>query len=151
MNTQIFDPVEVDYEYFLDHLDEQDLFYEKSRALPTTIKACLFGTSLPSKVQSLADRFGFTEKQSALLSRLIRKVFVAEVFIGDLIRELKDQLDLPQSKAQELADALTTELFAPAIDDLKQLHAQTFAKSQSPQPQSQGNVLNLKSTSQSTN
>jgi len=141
MTSDIYNPLYVDFDYYTDHLEEEDALYKKIRSNSEKISDIVFDENTPTIIKSICQRFTLTDQQSALLSRLIRKILVAEVFIGDLIKELQGQLDLPPSKAQELADALAAELFAPAKDELKELHAKTFGGQQ---PKQEGNVLNLK-------
>ena len=144
----IYSPLYADLDYYIDHLDEQDAMYEKINALPQKIQDVIYGGSdTIQKMKNVCNQFSLTQTQVKILSILTRKILIAEVFIGNLIPELQKQLDLPESKARGLADALTSELFAPAITELKELHAKTFGNQQS-KPTS--NVVNLR-TSKSTN
>ncbi len=70
--------------------------------------------------------YRLTSIQSASLSRLIRKVLIGEIYIGDLPTQIYSDLNLEQSKARELAGILATQLFQPELEDIKKVQATKF-------------------------
>src|SRR3989344_7996306 len=115
MNNEIYNPVDVDADYFIDHKNEADDFYARVRNISSSIQVLLFGTDTPQKIKSVCDRFQLIEKQVAFLSRLIRNTAIGITYFGDMVQELQSQLDLPESKARQVANTLVEELFTPAL------------------------------------
>ena len=148
MNSQnnIYDPVDVDQDYFLDHDEEREEFYTKALTLPGTILEILFNEENTARLKSLFESYQLKPKQSEELSRLIRKILVAEIYLGDIVAEITKRLEIDQEKAKGVANSLIGELFTPALEDIKKLHVEKFGKKQEtpPQPTNPNNVLDLR-------
>jgi hypothetical protein len=88
---------------------------------------------------------------------------MAEIFIGDMPTQISSKLGIDQGAALEIARAIVSRLFAPAIDDIKRLQLQKFGKlpgssaqqtsqTKAPQPvpgedlpETGGNIIDLRS------
>src|SRR3989338_2703742 len=100
----IYSPIDCDVDYFLDHLDERDLCYNKLYAGPDSISDILFAEETPNKIKKICETYGLKEAQSALLSRHIRNIAIANVYIGDLVVDLQSQLDVKPDIARAIAN-----------------------------------------------
>lgn len=124
MNTDnIYSP------YFIDSLemtkDKQswDIFANKFISLPEKIKDAMLASEI---VESVALNLSLTESQSADLSRLIRDVLLGDLFIGDMITKISENLNVDQATAQQIQSKVLNGLFAPAIEDIKKIQREKF-------------------------
>lgn len=143
----IFDPVKVDDDYFAKHYEEQEAFYEKLKTLPEIIVDLLFGLETPETIKTVASKNLLNPNQIASLSRLIRKISTAEVYLGDLVEQIKKELGTDEIKAKGIANDLIGKLFIDALADLKKMHAEKFGKPATDSPAEKinpGNVVNLR-------
>ncbi len=145
-NNNVYDLVQVDDFYFAQHNDEQDKFNDVASKLPLTIQAILFSEETPKIIAGIYSQFNLSEEQSASLSRLIRKVLVAEVYIGNMIREIQTRLQVPETTARSLANAMAQQLFAPAINEIKAVQSAKFSNTGQPKSQGDPNVIDLRSS-----
>src|SRR3989344_667563 len=134
MLKKIFDPIEVDSEYFSKHEAEENELHAKIRATPESVSDLLFGVETPEIIEKICQNYQLNDKQSAELSRSIRKILTAEFYLGDIVSEIASKLVVGQDVAREIANRLITELFAPALEDIKKLHIEKFGSKQEPAP-----------------
>lgn len=142
INTQIniFDPVEVDGNYFVEHLEEQEEFYNIARTLPEPVLNILFGLNTPNIIKKVCETYQLQINQSANLSRLIRKILVTEIYLGGLVDQIKVSLNIDELKAKAIANDIVGQLFASALDEIKKMHIEKFGKRENP---SEPPVVNL--------
>lgn len=124
--NKIYDLVNVDQDYFFNNEEEKEVFYTKASVLPRNIFEVLFNEETPSQVKNITDQFQLNIKQIEELSRLIRKILVTEIYLGDIVQEITNRLAVSPNIAKEIANRVITNLFAPAIEDLKKLHTEKF-------------------------
>ncbi len=134
--NNIYDPVDVDQDYFLDHDIEREEFYTKALTLPGNILGILFNTETSTKMRGVSELFQLNPRQSEELSRLIRKILVAEVYLGNIVSEITSRLTIGPDIAKEIASRLITELFAPALEEIKKMHMEKFGNTPLPKPES---------------
>jgi hypothetical protein len=126
--NKIYDPVEVDDEYFSANEEEQEAFYSKVKTLPSRVIDILFGLDTADIIKKICTAANLNTQQSAELSRLIRKVLIADIYIGDMPAQISLKLGVDQNTALEIARTIVSQLFAPAIEDIKKLQLQKFGK-----------------------
>ena len=156
-----FDPIKVDDLYFAQHEEEQNQFYQQLKTLPGSIAGVLFGMETAAMIEKISQEKKLNQKQSEEFSRLIRKILTAEVYLGNIVQELKNKLSVTEETAKELANDLISQLFDESLEDIKKLHVEKFgrpaaevatpsdSKSQIPEkdkPQiiNPGNIVNLR-------
>lgn len=134
-SNNVFDPVKVDDDYFDHHYREQEQFYAAVKNLPDSIVDILFGEEETSGViKQIAEQHQLNPNQSAELSRLIRKVLVAEFYLVEIVNQMKAKLSIDEVKAKSIAGALVEKLFTPALEDIKKIHTEKFGKKETPPP-----------------
>ncbi|MEX1064078.1 MAG: hypothetical protein WD898_03660 [Candidatus Paceibacterota bacterium] len=124
--NKIYDPVEIDADFFAENEDEQERFYSIVKTLPDLVLDVLFGLDTPKILEGIARNFGLQPEQSAILSRLVRKVLIGDFYIGDFPSKISSGLDVDQDKAREIAKATASDLFIDAVADIKRIHLQKF-------------------------
>ena len=159
--SDTFDPIKVDDLYFAQHEEEQNQFYQQLKTLPGSIAGVLFGMETAAMIEKISQEKKLNQKQSEEFSRLIRKILTAEVYLGNIVQELKNKLSVTEETAKELANDLISQLFDESLEDIKKLHVEKFgrpaadvatpsnSKSQIPErdkPQiiNPGNIVNLR-------
>ena len=159
--SDTFDPIKVDDLYFAQHEEEQNQFYQQLKTLPGSIAGVLFGMETAAMIEKISQEKKLNQKQSEEFSRLIRKILIAEVYLGNIVQELKNKLSVTEETAKELANDLISQLFDESLEDIKKLHVEKFgrpaadvatpsnSKSQIPErdkPQiiNPGNIVNLR-------
>ena len=159
--SDTFDPIKVDDLYFAQHKEEQNQFYQQLKTLPGSIAGVLFGMETAAMIEKISQEKKLNQKQSEEFSRLIRKILTAEVYLGNIVQELKNKLSVTEETAKELANDLISQLFDESLEDIKKLHVEKFgrpaaevatpsdSKSQIPErdkPQiiNPGNIVNLR-------
>lgn len=134
MPKTIYDPIEVDSDYFITHESEQNELYAKIKAVPESVSVILFWEDTPEMIEKICQSFQLNDKQSGDLSRLIRKILVAETYLGDIVSEITNKLPVGQNIAKDIANKVINDLFAPALEDIKKLHIEKFPGKQFNQP-----------------
>ena len=159
--SDTFDPIKVDDLYFAQHEEEQNQFYQQLKTLPGSIAGVLFGMETAAMIEKISQEKKLNQKQSEEFSRLIRKILTAEVYLGNIVQELKNKLSVTEETVKELANDLISQLFDESLEDIKKLHVEKFghpaadvatpsnSKSQIPErdkPQiiNPGNIVNLR-------
>jgi hypothetical protein len=136
-NLKIYDPVEVDESYFAQNEQEADFFYLKARSLSGPILDILFGVETPTAIKNIYAPFGLTPEQSAGVTRLIRKILIAQIYIGNMATEIQTIIQSDSGRARELANALVSGLFADALPEIKKIQFDKFKQLPQSQPQAQ--------------
>ena len=122
----IYNPIEVDEDLLLRDDERHELLYSKINSLPENIQEILFDQSTDDTLKKIADQFQLNQKQVIETARLVRKILIAEIYLGDIVSETASRLQIGENTAREVANQLITELFAPALEDIKKLHMEKF-------------------------
>ena len=99
--------------------------------------------------------FGLTIDQKASLVRIIRGILLADEFLGDFPSLISSRLGVEMNTANQIAQKIVNELFAPAMEDIKNMQRGKFrdriaqtrsSQTQQPPPNvsTEGNVINLR-------
>ena len=134
--------------YFREHI-------LKVLSLPEPIKNILINLSTAEFIEeNLGQSFRLSADQKTELTRIIRDTLLADVFLGDFPSLISSKLGIDMNTANQVAQKIMTELFAPAIEDIKNMQREKFKdriaqakKNQTQQPPpntEQGNVINLR-------
>ncbi len=129
MDTQqnkIYDLIEVDSDYFSEHESEQEILYSRINILPTGVINILFGEDTPTILQGISSRNNLSQDQSANLSRTIRSILLADVFIGDLPIEISKQLGISIDVSKQIANDVASQLFQSELEDIKKVQNSKF-------------------------
>src|SRR3989344_2387947 len=126
--SDTFDPIKVDDLYFAQHEEEQNQFYQQLKTLPGSIPGVLFGMETATIIEKISQEKKLNQRQSEEFSRLIRKILTAEVYLGNIVQELKNKLSVTEETAKELANDLISQLFDESLEDIKKLHVEKFGR-----------------------
>jgi len=152
LDFNLYSPFRVDLQT-TDPLD-WDKFLKKINTLPVSIKNTLTDADTVEFIIMISEDFDLSDEQSSNLSRIVRDILLADEFLGDFPRLISSKLGVDMNIANQVANKIASELFAPAIEDIKNMQREKFkdriaqAKSnqaQQPPPNiEQGNVINLR-------
>lgn len=101
-------------------------FQNKIDVLPDILYNILIDEDALNFIKSLAQKYIQLSVQGPDIARLIRDVVIADVFIGDMPKEIASRLGVDQATAREIANLIVSQLFAPVIEDLKKIHNEKF-------------------------
>jgi len=140
--------------YLIDLLPMRDeikieLYMKKVRTLPQSLINTLIKSETADFLEDdLGPSFKLPEDKIENLTRIIRDVILADLFIGNMTSEIGKRLNLDQNTAQQIRDRIIGELFAPAIEDIKKVQREKFsskpAMSAAPTNINPNNVVNLR-------
>ena len=139
MYKSIYDPIEVDAEYFLEHEREEDDFYQKARSLPEPLADILFGEDTPEIIKRTLTRYNLTPKQCEETTRLIKKILLLELPLKELGPKVRSMLGLDPEASRQLGQELTEELFSTALE-----HLTSTLTTDTPASANPNNVINLR-------
>ena len=150
----IYSPYQVDLEELLLVKKDWDIFANKFIKLPINVKDVINSATTDYYLEFICKKLGLDQNQSSDLSRIVRDILLADAFLGDFPSLISSKLGIEINTASQIAQKIVSELFAPAIEDIKNMQREKFkdriaqAKSnqtQQPPPNTeQGNVINLK-------
>lgn len=127
------DPAVLSFEKYLD----------KVSALPKSIKSILIGFGSAEFIEEkIVPKFNLNTTQKLNLGGIIRDILILDLFLGDLVTEISSELEIDQQKAKEIANDIVSQLFSPAIEEIKVLQKQKFANRLSGTPSNQ--TINLR-------
>jgi hypothetical protein len=121
-------------------LEEKEIrkrFLRNYLILPPKLREFLVSEVTATKIAALSQTFRLSVNQTILLAMIIRYTVSGNLFIGDMPAQISSSLGIDQNTALEIARAITSQLFAPVIEDIKKLQLQKFGKlpgSSTPQP-----------------
>lgn len=125
---KIYDLIAVEDDYFPDHEKEQADFYQALKTVSEGIAGIILDEETPKILKNICQSAGLNLEQSAALSRLTRKILMAEIYLGEIVETLKENLSVEDQQARDLAQALIEQLFSPVLKELKDWHLQKFGK-----------------------
>ncbi len=125
-NILIYSPYDVD-------LDNSNFnwqrFCEQLELAPTSIKELIFNLNTALFLRNnIAHKFSLNHEQSISLSRVLRDVLIAEIYLGDLNGQLKERLGITEEVAKEIAAITLNQLFAPILEELRSMHKTRFKR-----------------------
>lgn len=139
-----FTPYSVDVFSFTNPVD-LETYMRRFRSLSEPIKKIAFDPAVADYIQEkLVPNFGLNVEQGKELTRVIRDILLADVFVRDVVAEIQNRLRVDPNISNQIASMVIDELFAPAMGEIKEIHRQKFGDRQSqsqpqtrPQQQSQ--------------
>lgn len=140
----VYDPIKVDDDYFPYHEEEQEDFYSKLGSLPRNIADILLVPETTEALEKVSKEKNLNISQSREISRLVRKITIADIYLGDVVKELQSRLGIDESLAKELASSLISEIFSPALEDIKKMHVEKFGSSSREAVKSETNTVDLR-------
>lgn len=139
--SDIYSPYAVDLNLLAPDSPDWTSYLAKISSLPEKIRGILFDSETVEFFLNLAEAEDLTDGQSVELSRLVKDILVGDLFIGDMAQMIFDRLHVPPVNAKEISSKIISELFAPALEDIKVMQREKFAgrvtqqaSTQAPQP-----------------
>jgi len=150
-----YNPYEVDLQELLLVKKNWDVFANKFIPLPINIKNVMISLETAYYLEFLSKKLGLNQNQSSDLSRIVRDILLADEFLGDLPVLISSKLGVNMNIASQIAGKILSVLFAPAIEDIKNMQREKFKnritqargnQTQQPPPSvsTEGNVINLR-------
>lgn len=146
--------------FFVDSTSMSDLDWDnlqnKIDLLPQNISDVLVDAKTADFIGQIVTQNGLGDVQGVELARIIRSVSIGELYLGDFISMIATKLQIDQTKAKEIANMIISQLFGPAIEDIKKVQIQKFgssAQSTAPTtnhypgedlPETGGNIIDLR-------
>lgn len=124
--TNIFSPIEVDNDTLLLDDEKHEFFYSKINSLPQNIQDLLFSLDTEEKLKNISVQLRLNQKQTTELTRLVRDIIIKDAYLGDILKETQKRLSLDETAARDIANRIISEIFSPAIEDIKKLHIEKF-------------------------
>ncbi|GEM_PF-2344945 len=122
-----FTPYSVDIFNFDNHADIKN-YMEKFRFVSGNTRDIIFNPATADFIQEeLVPSFNLNLDQGKEITRIIRDVLLTEIFIGDMTGEISKRLKIDQGLATQVGSKVVSELFAPAIEEIKEAHSGKFA------------------------
>ena len=150
----IYNPSQVDLEELLLVKKNWDVFANKFIKLPISIKGVITSATTAYYLEFLSKKTNLNQSQSSDLSRIVRDILLTDIFLGDFPVLISSKLGVDMNIANQIAHKIVSELFAPAIEDIKNMQREKFRdriaqvknkQTQQPPPNTeQGNVINLR-------
>ncbi len=99
----------------------------KVTSLPELIKNILMDSSTAEFIEeNLGPNFNLTPEQKIEITRIIRDVLLGDLFIGEMLQNISDRMKLLPDEARKLGNLIVSELFGPAIEDIKKMQIEKF-------------------------
>ena len=121
ISLKIYSPFDVDIDTMLNDNNRWVLFEKKLAAVPESIKNILILAPTISFLQLLSFRKGFTETQSADVSRIVRDTLLGDRPLSSMVSQLSLKLNIDTPKATIIANEIVENLFMSALEDIKRV------------------------------
>lgn len=113
-------------------------FHDGLRGLPVNIQDFIFDTVPGDFIKDkISIPFGLDESQSKETAIIVMDLIIADLYLGNIVDEIKNRLGVDQVKAKTIAGLIVAELFRPILEELKKMHIEKFAKTMSSQSRQQ--------------
>src|SRR3989344_3105278 len=116
--------------FFTGSTEMPELAWEKLQdkidELPQSLANLISDAETAEFLEALTQKYVQLSVQGPDIARLIRDVVIADVFIGDMPKEIPARLGIDPATAREVANQIVSQLFAPVLEDLKKVHREKF-------------------------
>ena len=123
LKPAIYSPFDVDMENpAFDWIN----FKEKYDTVSEPIRNLIFSIDTAVFLKEVSEKISLSENQSADLSRIIRDILLVDLYVGDMAINIASKLQIDQQVAKEVANQIVSQLFTPALEDIKRLQKEKF-------------------------
>jgi hypothetical protein len=77
-------------------------------------------------IKGFVSQYNFSLMQGSEIARVLRDTILSNIFIGDMPLEISKRLNIDLGVATGIANQIVSQIFAPALDDIKKLQAVKF-------------------------
>ena len=120
-NFDIYNPFRVDTLEMQKSGGLWERFVKQVDSVPSPIKDILFNIGTMELLIRIAENFNLSRNQSRELSRIIRDVLLGNAYVGNMLQDITNRLALDSGAAKAIANEIVSELFSPAIEDIKKI------------------------------
>jgi len=106
---------------------ERQEFIDAYSTLPLSIKNIISGSATLQFLLAIGAEFQIQRIKLEGLSRIIRDILIAKIYIGDMQNIIRDYLQIDELLSKTITTRIVSELFSPAISEIKALQQRTFA------------------------
>ena len=106
-------------------------FSEDIEKLPPTLKDLLLSAGTAELIESSGKSNSLSEGQTEELSKIIRDVIMAYLYIGDMPSQIAVQANVDTVTARNIANQIVNQLFKPVLTDLKNIQKEKFSQKMS--------------------
>lgn len=124
----IYSPIDIDQNELLLDDERHELFYSKINALSEEIQEMLFDPATEENLRKIAEQFGINQNQTIEMTHLVKDLLLADIYLGNIVSEVRSRLAVSEGTAREIANGIITQIFAPALEELKRVHIEKFGK-----------------------
>ncbi|MBI2627145.1 MAG: hypothetical protein HYW77_02785 [Parcubacteria group bacterium] len=119
-------------------------FMDALMGLSQYIRTFIFESEMPHQLKdSIAIPFKLDEKKSSELAKLLMEIILGWVYLGDVIKQIGERLQLDQETAKQIAAIVINQIFQPILPQLKQMHIQKFSVQATPGVSNQSQAKSL--------
>lgn len=106
---------------------EWNKYHDQIFKLPTEFRDILSSIKTTEFLNNLLRQKSLNKKQIENLALIIRKLLLAEIYLGKIIEEIGGKLEIDEAKSKEIANLVVHGLFSQILEDLKKMHIEKFA------------------------
>lgn len=125
----IYSPIEVDEDELLRNDEAHELLYAKINTLPENVQDILFDEHTDETLKKISNELQLNQNQTIEMARLVRDLLIKDIYLGNIILEAANRLQIGENTARDIANRLVSDLFVPALEEIKKLHTEKFGPS----------------------
>lgn len=110
-----------------EHDSVRDQFFAHLEQTPQSIRSLLLDPIVAENVLVLSEDYQIDIELVPAVSRVIREISLGLLYVGDAPTILGERLGLDHNTAKNMADALLTHIFRPALQDINAVQIRNFA------------------------
>lgn len=118
-----YSPFDTDIGLFIEDKFALEEFYKKVKQLPDKIQGLMIDMSTAEFIKKIVTDFRLTEEKGEEIARIIRDILLTDVYYKDLRNAVEKRLKIDENMAQQIADTINNQLFAPIMEELKKIQA----------------------------
>ncbi|MFH1769536.1 MAG: hypothetical protein ABH833_02620 [Parcubacteria group bacterium] len=121
-----YDPYWIDYDLYKEKYIHWKEYVQKLNKLSPKITDVLLGDSVSYVLFDIAITHHLGIDQAGNMTRVVRDILIGDAYIGEMTKLIAERVQVDARIAQEIASRIVSELFKPAIEDIKKMQAQKF-------------------------
>ena len=141
----IYDPYNTYISRFLDDRFKYNRIHDKIQKLPANLLDFLFDLKIGEFIkEKIAASYNLNQDQAQETGIIVLELIVSDLYLGNIVAEIKNRLGLDDQKAKTIARLIVAELFSPILEELKKRHIEKFAKGQMVKQQNDDRTVDLR-------